>query len=149
MFDIGWQELFVIGVVAIVVVGPKELPRVLRAVTLGVRKIRGMASEFQSSIDELAREAELHDIRRDLERTADMDIQKELEQTIDPTGEVGKSVREIESSVAGTGEELGDPVIEPPRIDSPRDDASKADAAAPSGTAAAGEQGAPRSGTSG
>lgn len=116
MFDIGWQELFIIAVVTIVVVGPKELPRVLRAVTMGMRKIRGMASDFQNSIDELARESELHEIRRDLERSASIDFEKELEDTIDPTGEVSRSVREIEGSVAGTGEELADPTIEAPRI---------------------------------
>ena len=116
MFDIGCQELFIIAVVTIVVVGPKELPRVLRAVTAGMRKIRGMASEFQNSIDELARESELHEIRRDLERTANIDFEKQLEETIDPTGEVSRSVRELESSVAGTGEEREDPVIDAPRI---------------------------------
>ncbi len=95
MFDIGWQELFLVAVVTILVVGPKELPRVLRSVTLGVRRIRAMASDFQSSVDDLAREADLDDLRKDLEKSADFDLESELEDAIDPTGEVTESLHEL------------------------------------------------------
>ena len=57
MLDVGWQELFLIAVITIIVVGPKEIPRVLRTVTLWVRKVKDMAREFQTSIDDIAREA--------------------------------------------------------------------------------------------
>src|SRR3546814_1831731 len=67
MFDIGWQELFVIAVVTVIVIGPKELPRVLRSVSPWVRKIKDMARDFQDGIQELAREAELDDIRKEIE----------------------------------------------------------------------------------
>ncbi len=99
MFDIGWPELLIVALVTIIVVGPKELPRVLRTVTQLVRKVRAMASEFQSGIDDLAREAELDDLKKDIERTASTDIAGELEHEIDPTGEVAKSMREIETSL--------------------------------------------------
>ena len=66
MPDIGWQELFLIALVTILVVGPKEIPRVLRTVSLWAQKIRGMAREFQSGIDDLAREADLDDFRKEL-----------------------------------------------------------------------------------
>jgi len=99
MLDIGWSELLIVALVTIIVVGPKELPRVLRTVTQTVRKIRSMANEFQSSIDELAREAELDDLKRDIEKAASTDIAAELEHEIDPTGEVNKSMREIEESL--------------------------------------------------
>jgi len=99
MLDIGWPELLIVALVTIIVVGPKELPRVLRTVTQLVRKIRAMASEFQSGIDDLAREAELDDLKKDLEKAASTDIAGELENEIDPTGEVTKSVREIEDSL--------------------------------------------------
>jgi len=99
MFDIGWQELFIIGLVTIIVIGPKELPKVLRTVTLWVRKIRGMARDFQESIEELAREAELDEMKRELEATAGLDIEKELEHTIDPGGKVGDAVREMDKAV--------------------------------------------------
>lgn len=99
MLDIGWPELAIIALITILVVGPKEIPRVLRTVTQVVRKLRGMASEFQSGIDELAREADLDDLKKDIEKTASTDIAGELENSIDPTGEVTESVREIESSL--------------------------------------------------
>jgi sec-independent protein translocase protein TatB len=99
MLDIGWPELAIIALITIIVVGPKEIPRVLRTVTQIMRKVRGMASEFQSGIDELAREAELDDLKKDIEKTASRDLAGDLEKSIDPTGEVTKSMREIETSV--------------------------------------------------
>lgn len=63
MFDIGWSELLVVGVVALVVIGPKELPRVLRTVGQGVNKLRRMAGEFQGQFNEALREAELTDLK--------------------------------------------------------------------------------------
>ena len=99
MLDIGWVELSIIAIITVLVVGPKEIPRVLRTVTQVVRKVRSMASEFQSGIDELAREAELDDLKKDIEKTASRDLAGDLENTIDPTGEVTDSVREIETSL--------------------------------------------------
>jgi sec-independent protein translocase protein TatB len=63
MFDIGWSELLVIGIVALVVIGPKELPRVLRSVGQGIGKLRRMAGEFQGQFNEALREAELSDLK--------------------------------------------------------------------------------------
>jgi len=99
VFDIGWQELFIVGLVAIIVVGPKELPRVLRTVTLGLRKIRGMARDFQDGIDELAREADLQDLRREIEESATGDFEKEFESIADPARELEKSVKDIGGSL--------------------------------------------------
>ena len=67
MFDIGWQEIFIIAIFALIVVGPKDLPRVLRTATQALRKVKGMAREFQSGIDDVVREAELEDLKKDLE----------------------------------------------------------------------------------
>lgn len=99
MFDIGWPELFIVALVTIIVVGPKELPRVLRTVTLWIRKMRTMAREFQDGIDDLAREAELDDLRKQVEQSADLDVEDELEKMIDPTGEASGAVREIGASL--------------------------------------------------
>jgi sec-independent protein translocase protein TatB len=87
MFDIGWQELFIVAVLAIIVIGPKDLPRAMRTVGSIVRKARGMASEFQSSLEDMAREADLDEARKELDAVSGMDIRRELEETIDPTGE--------------------------------------------------------------
>ena len=63
MFDIGWGELVVIGVIALIVIGPKELPAVLRTVGRTMNKVRRMAGEFQGQFQEALREAELHDLK--------------------------------------------------------------------------------------
>lgn len=88
MLDIGWQELFLIGIVALIVVGPKDLPRVLRAAARVMQKARSMSREFQSSLAELAREAELDEIKRKVENSARFDLGDELRKAADPTGKL-------------------------------------------------------------
>ncbi len=66
MFDLGWGEILVIAVVAILVVGPKDLPRLMKGVGEWVAKARRMAAHFQSGVDEMIRQAELEDLRKDL-----------------------------------------------------------------------------------
>lgn len=86
MFDLGWQELFLVAVVAIVIVGPKDLPQALRAIMHFVRKARGLAREFQSGIDELVREAELDDIKRQVNSARRGDYTEHLRNAVDPGG---------------------------------------------------------------
>ncbi len=111
MFDIGWQELFLVALITIIVVGPKELPRVLRTVTLWIRKIRSMAREFQDGIDDLAREADLDDLRKDIEKGAGVDFGDEIEQTIDPSGEMREAIEEIGDVAEETTDAVRDPKI--------------------------------------
>src|SRR5512132_3343959 len=88
MFDIGWQELFLIGVVALVVVGPKDLPKVLRNAARVMNKARAMSREFQAGLAEMAREVELDEIRRNVERNGRFDLGEELRSAADPTGKL-------------------------------------------------------------
>jgi sec-independent protein translocase protein TatB len=92
MFDIGWSELLVIGVVALVVIGPKDLPRVLKTVGYWVRKARNVSREFQSSIEQMVREAELEDVKKEIEKVSSLDLHQEFEKTVDPTGDLKKSL---------------------------------------------------------
>ena len=71
MFDIGWSELVVIGVVALIAIGPKELPGVLRAVGQYMGKVRRMASEFQGQFTEAMREAEMADLKKQVDEMTD------------------------------------------------------------------------------
>jgi sec-independent protein translocase protein TatB len=71
MFDIGWGEFVVIAVVALIVIGPKELPAVLRAIGQWTTKIRRMASEFQSQFQEALREAEMADLKKEVDSLND------------------------------------------------------------------------------
>ena len=67
MFDIGWGELVVIGIVALIAIGPKELPTVLRTLGQYMGKVRRMASEFQGQFQEAMREAEMADLKKQAE----------------------------------------------------------------------------------
>lgn len=64
MFDIGWSELVLVGVVALIAIGPKELPGVLRMVGQWMGKARKMAAEFQGQFQEAMREAEMADLKK-------------------------------------------------------------------------------------
>ena len=72
MFDIGWSELVVIAVVALIAIGPKELPGVLRMVGQWMGKARKMAAEFQGQFQEAMREAEMADIKKSFDEVKDV-----------------------------------------------------------------------------
>lgn len=69
MFDLAWSEILLVGIVALLVVGPKELPDLLRTVGRWVRKARMMASNFQSTFDQMMRDEELARARQEMERS--------------------------------------------------------------------------------
>ena len=91
MFGFGWGEIVVIGIVALIAIGPKELPTVLRSLGHWMGKIRRMANEFQGQFQEALREAELTDLKKQAEEVTNSitsydplkDTQKELEKTFD------------------------------------------------------------------
>ena len=72
MFDIGWSELVVIAVVALIAIGPKELPGVLRMVGQWMGKARKMAGEFQGQFQEAMREAEMADLKKSFDEVKDV-----------------------------------------------------------------------------
>jgi sec-independent protein translocase protein TatB len=71
MFDIGWGELVVIGIVALIVFGPKELPGVLRMLGQWMSKVRRMAADFQGQFQEAMREAEMAELKKQVDQIAD------------------------------------------------------------------------------
>ena len=93
LFDIGWPELLLIGVVALVVIGPKDLPRALRVAGYWVRKARTLSREFQSSVEQMIREAELDEMRQELKKATEFDIEKEFQKTVDPDGSLAESIK--------------------------------------------------------
>ena len=121
MFDIGWSEMLVILVVALIVIGPKDLPRVARSVGRWVAKGRAMAREFQDAIEDMAREAELDKVKKEIEKVGRTDIGKTIERTVDPGGEIGKAfdpaadgARKAKAKPTGAGEaKPAVPVAEP------------------------------------
>jgi sec-independent protein translocase protein TatB len=93
LFDLSMTELLLIGVVALVVIGPKDLPKALRVAGYWVGKARTLSREFQSSVDQMIREAELDEMRRELKKATEIDIEHEFRQTIDPTGSLAESLK--------------------------------------------------------
>ncbi len=95
MFDLGWAELFVIAVVALIVIGPRDLPKTMRIVASWFRKARSLAREFQSGMEDLAREAELDDVKSEFKKMVDFKPEAELEASLDPDGELKKALPSI------------------------------------------------------
>ena len=99
MLGMGWQEIFLVAVIAVIVVGPKELPRVLRTVSYWIRKLRGMAREFQSGVEDVIRETELQDLRKELEDTTMSNLSQSLSDTDDLKDEVKGAMGVFESTI--------------------------------------------------
>jgi len=93
LLDFGWSELMLIGVVALIVIGPKDLPKALRVAGFWVRKARTLSREFQSSIEQMVREAELDEMRQELKKATEIDLEKEFQQAVDPTGSLAESLK--------------------------------------------------------
>lgn len=91
MFDIGWSEMAIIMLLALMIIGPKDLPRVARSIGQWVRKGRMLAREFQTSLEDMAKEAELDDVKKEIEKIGKTDLSKAVEKTIDPKGELTKA----------------------------------------------------------
>ena len=93
LFDFGWSEILLIGTVALVFIGPKDLPKAMRVAGYWVRKARTLSREFQSGIDQMIREAELDEMRQELKKASAFDFEKEFNNSIDPTGSLAESLR--------------------------------------------------------
>jgi sec-independent protein translocase protein TatB len=100
MFEIGWGELLLIGIVALIAIGPKELPGVLRTLGQWTAKLRRMAGEFQSQFQEAMREAEMADLKKQVD---DLTSQAQSFTKFDPVSEVRREFestqRQIESAM--------------------------------------------------
>jgi len=84
MFDFAWSEIALIAGVALIVIGPKDLPVALRAVSGFVKKARRMAGEFQTHVDEMMRDADLKDVKDSFNQIRNFDFRSTVEQAIDP-----------------------------------------------------------------
>jgi sec-independent protein translocase protein TatB len=112
MFNIGWFEMAVIALVALIVFGPKELPKAMRLLAFWIRKSRRMADEFRRGIDQIVREAELEEARDAIRAAGQMDIDKAIEEAVEPAPEAAR--------VTSAPAELG-AAAEPPRAPSTDD----------------------------
>ncbi|NRG18867.1 twin-arginine translocase subunit TatB [Rhizobiales bacterium] len=119
MFDIGWTELLVIAMIAIIVVGPKDLPKMLRTFGQTVGKLRRMAGEFQSTFNEALREAEqqadIADMKKQVEKAGNFDPLSDLKKSIETEPKKPKPAEKVapgdaSASVGGKREEAPEKV---------------------------------------
>lgn len=118
MFDLGWSELLLVAVLAIVFIGPKDLPRVMRTLGQYVGKARAMAREFQNSFEDLARESELEELRKQVADLRDATMKPLTE----PMAEMDRAIRTAGTEGRGKadGDETG-PTPELPAAPAPQD----------------------------
>lgn len=93
MFEIGWTEMLVIAVVMIVVVGPKDLPKMLRAFGKTTAKLRSMAGDFQKQFNEALKEAELDDVKKSVESLKNLNPATEIKKQLNPFEKAAADVR--------------------------------------------------------
>jgi sec-independent protein translocase protein TatB len=118
MFDVGWSELLLIGIVALIAIGPKELPGALRTLGQWMGKVRRMASEFQSQFHEAMREAELADLKKEVDEMA---TKAQSYAHFDPIDDIRKDIE----NAAGAP-----PALDTPLTDTPAPQATTETAAA-------------------
>ena len=127
MFDIGWPELMLVMVVALVVIGPKDLPAAIRTVTTILRKMRGMAADFQSGLDDIVREAGVDEVKRSIDDMVTYDPKAAL----DSIAEMDEGEFSLDDDDGpAVGNSILDPAIQSQKFDDDPD-AAAADAAKP------------------
>ncbi|HQT45994.1 MAG: twin arginine-targeting protein translocase TatB [Acidocella sp. 20-63-7] len=92
MFGFSWGEIGLIMAVALIAIGPKDLPVAIRTVTAMMKKARGMAAEFQGHVDDMMREANLSDVKTEINKLRRFDFKTAAEQAIDPDGSLREAV---------------------------------------------------------
>ena len=92
MFDFAWSEIALIGIVALVLIGPKDLPVAVRVVTDAIKKMRRMASELQGHVDEMVRDADLGEARDTFRDLRSMNLRGQIMRAVDSDGSVRRTL---------------------------------------------------------
>ena len=92
MFDLSWSHIAILLLVALLVLGPKELPNAIRTGASLLRQARKMAGEFRSGVDELVREAELDETRRSIQQAMSEGVENTIAKQVDPSGEIKAAI---------------------------------------------------------
>ncbi len=84
MFDFAWSEIVLIGAVALIAIGPKDMPAAIRTVSSMIKKARRMAAEFQTHVDEMVRETDLGDVKKTFNEIRNFDLHGAMDRAVDP-----------------------------------------------------------------
>lgn len=123
MLGLDWSELALIGVVALVVIGPKDLPEAVRGLAAGVRKLRRMAGEFQQQADELVKEANLSEVRQHINDIRSFNLRDEVERNVDGDGSIRRAFSDdpFRPDVPAAAPAAAAEIFGPPATDAPAD----------------------------
>jgi sec-independent protein translocase protein TatB len=105
MLNLGWGEFLIIGMVALIFIGPKELPGLLRTVGQWMTKLRRMASEFQSQFQEAMREAEMAELKKEVD---DLTAQAKSYADFDPIGDVRREIEHTQHQIESAADKPAD-----------------------------------------
>ena len=108
MLDIGWSEMLLVAVIAIIVIGPKDLPRAMRTVGQWAAKVRAAAREFQGHVDDMIRDSELDEIRKEADRITRFELKDQVGARIVPDYDGGNSIAPPPEYDASDGEAEAD-----------------------------------------
>ncbi len=115
MFDFAWSEIAVIGLVSVLVLGPKELPQAMRTMAKVVRKMRSLTSELQGHVNDIVRDAELAELRDQVQKFSTTNVHAEVAKVVDPTGEMTAQL----NAPLIEGHINDQPVVDQPVIEQP------------------------------
>ena len=121
MFDFAWSEIAIIGAVAMIAIRPKDIPVAIKTVTDVIKKARRMAAEFQTHVDEMVREANLDDVKKQFDDIKNFNIASEVEKAVDPDGTLRNTFDNdpladtLADAQAAPAEPVPDPEPEPER----------------------------------
>lgn len=130
MFDIGWPELFLIGTVMLIVVGPKDLPGAVRTVVQTMSKVRGAARDFQRTMMDAAHEADLAGLQREVQEG--LDVKRTLKEAIDEDS-MRRELQSLERTVQDDGAQEGKPASEAKQVEHTPDSGADSAGSDPSG----------------
>jgi sec-independent protein translocase protein TatB len=122
MFGFSWTEIGIIMAVALIFIGPKDMPVAIRTVTAMMKKARGMAAEFQTHVDDMMREANLAEVKTEFNKIRKFDFKGAVEKQIDPDGGLKNVMTQTAAAAtAATATAVKAPVVEveEPAPDSP------------------------------
>lgn len=133
MLDVGWSEMLVIAIVMIVVVGPKDLPQMLRSFGRMTAKMRGMANDFQKQFNDALKEAELDEVKKSVDTLRNLNPAAEIRKQLNP---FEKAASDVKSSIDDAGKLKATPVPEVPQADADAPFPAMTDASVPPARAA-------------
>jgi sec-independent protein translocase protein TatB len=116
-----WNELLIIGAAALIFIGPKELPGTLRTIGKFVAKARSMARDFQTNVDDMVREAELDEVKKQVQKLEHGGLERMVQDTVDPKGQLSKALEapDLNAAPAAAPTPTPTPAVASPSVAAP------------------------------